>query len=1217
MNFGGFNTNIESGNRSGSPENGSASRGEVNSAGNSGLEGASGRKEVNFNESRNEGTASNKLENNNNQIEVKFDKDFGEKNDGKDSKNGGDRIEVTIPDQENPEIDKKTVEGNKDSTESDKETSGLDSVEGRQEGNSDESHNEGNANSKLENSNNQVEVKFETDFEEKNDGNDSNNGDGRIEITFPDQENSETGKETIETDKDTTETKESTGENKNEGTNDNNVEGSSSDNNAEGTADGNNNAEGTTAGNNNAEGTSSDNNAEGTNGDNNAEGTNGDNNAEGTNGDNNAEGTNGDNNAEGTNGENNTEGTNGDATDESSEDDTGRKKLETDLENAEKNSKIDKVQETEEPGSDKESKEELEKEAEEAAKKEEQKETTEQAIEAQMLRMQQLRMSREEALDGKNSEGYIKECSDIIGQMESQQTEVLSAKEQKFQEILAYVSERNMERYDTERDPYYQHLIEEYRQLIEQEKKAQSAIKTLDSDAIMVSWMQGLPYETAKPVPYDSNAGARQFREQKEREEQTEREEQEHKEEQEISQQEISEDKYTAKKEIAEGTDDPEKTDYFEDVERARECMQKFCQHEWEKLTPEEKQEQIKRLAAYNKEVLGLDDDVEVVFYTKDDGDDFGHYSNKDKVVYINESNLSSGEETADTIAHELRHAYQYMRSEKLECDRDLEFSDNLEHYLDPETAGYKEYLAQCVEKDARAYAERYRAFIRSIGETGETGDAPKTMPDLETGKEIDVRQEGDEVQEEIKPEPKKIKESPEKTEVRDTHEVFTPEEIEEIKTDVRAIYENAHAVAKEDKALEFYKEHYGIDEGHISRVAEKSLEAADHYESLFKNNDYDGLYSPNIDRKTLQMMAYYHDTGMDGGIPASEYDGARDQFIKEHQGEASAEELGDAFDENVRKNHSLQSAIHVLEHREEIEEKDVDPDVVAIGCFMHSKSCSGMKNLADGAEVWAASLEKIQAAVDEYNKSNPESPISFNKNCFMNEDGSVNEEKLAQLRSYCACLRVGDAFGHDCRSVETQGGKTIEIDKESMRVDVEETREKVKDEIEKQEQEGEKKSKEEREKDKAKRKEFYHEVQSMDIEVDGQKLDNENDPKGISRMFAAGEGNFKELKTDHIEGNDKVVVLHEITLVDGNDAVYCTQECITERVKEMATICSKTTDEQDKINKKSGKSTLNLVGMKMVVHVGEKCDKTVVEEYQNYAREVKAMYNIEVEILP
>ena len=1138
MNFGGFNTNVESGNRSSSPENGSASRGEVNSAGNSGLEGASGRKEVNFNESRNEGTASNKLENNNNQIEVKFDKDFGEKNDGNDSKNGDDRIEVTIPDQENPEIDKKTVEGNKDSTESDKETSGLDSVDDRQEVNSDESHNEGTANSKLENSNNQVEVKFDNDFEEKKDGNDSNSGNDRLEVTIPEpgQENSETVKET-------------TGENKNEGT-----EGG---------------------------------------------------------GDNPNEGG-GDNTAEG-NDDNNT----GDTTDESSEDDTGRKKLETDLENAEKNSKIDKVQETEEPGSDKESKEELEKEAEEAAKKEEQKETTEQAIEAQMLRMQQLRMSREEALDGKNSEGYIKECSDIIGQMESQQTEVLSAKEQKFQEILAYVSERNMERYDTERDPYYQHLIEEYRQLIEQEKKAQSAIKTLDSDAIMVSWMQGLPYETAKPVPYDSNAGARQFREQKEREEQTEREEQEHKEEQEISQQEISEDKYTAKKEIAEGTDDPEKTDYFEDVERARECMQKFCQHEWEKLTPEEKQEQIKRLAAYNKEVLGLDDDVEVVFYTKDDGDDFGHYSNKDKVVYINESNLSSGEETADTIAHELRHAYQYMRSEKLECDRDLEFSDNLEHYLDPETAGYKEYLAQCVEKDARAYAERYRAFIRSIGETGETGDAPKTMPDLETGKEIDVRQEGDEVQEEIKPEPKKIKESPEKTEVRDTHEVFTPEEIEEIKTDVRAIYENAHAVAKEDKALEFYKEHYGIDEGHIARVAEKSLEAADHYESLFKNNDYDGLYSPNIDRKTLQMMAYYHDTGMDGGIPASEYGSARDQFIKEHQGEASAEELGDAFDENVRKNHSLQSAIHVLEHREEIEEKDVDPDVVAIGCFMHSKSCSGMRNLADGAEAWAASLEKIQAAVDEYNKNNPESSITFNKNCFINEDGSVNEEKLAQLRSYCACLRVGDAFGHDCRSVETQGGKTIEIDKESMRVDVEETREKVKDEIEKQEQEGEKKSKEEREKDKAKRKEFYHEVQSMDIEVDGQKLDNENDPKGISRMFAAGEGNFKELKTDHIEGNDKVVVLHEITLVDGNDAVYCTQECITERVKEMATICSKTTDEQDKINKKSGKSTLNLVGMKMVVHVGEKCDKTVVEEYQNYAREVKAMYNIEVEILP
>ena len=138
----------------------------------------------------------------------------------------------------------------------------------------------------------------------------------------------------------------------------------------------------------------------------------------------------------------------------------------------------------------------------------------------------------------------------------------------------------------------------------------------------------------------------------------------------------------------------------------------------------------------------------------------------------------------------------------------------------------------------------------------------------------------------------------------------------------------------------------------------------------------------------------------------------------------------------------------------------------------------------------------------------------------------------------------------------------------------------------------------------------YYQEVQSMKITVDGQELNNENDPSGLSRMYVAGEKNFKELITEREETNGKTEVVETITLVDGNDAVYCTQACINERVQEMATICAVSAPKNTR-----DISKLKKVNMKLVIHIGEECKFAKV--YEEYAKDVKQMYNINVEILP
>lgn len=84
----------------------------------------------------------------------------------------------------------------------------------------------------------------------------------------------------------------------------------------------------------------------------------------------------------------------------------------------------------------------------------------------------------------------------------------------------------------------------------------------------------------------------------------------------------------------------------------------------------------------------------------------YGFYRAQDNTININTYTLDDARETADTVAHELRHAWQRERASNPQTDEDRAFANNFSpgNYISPQI-DYMGYRDQPVERDARQYA--------------------------------------------------------------------------------------------------------------------------------------------------------------------------------------------------------------------------------------------------------------------------------------------------------------------------------------------------------------------------------------------------------------------------------------------------------------------------------------------------------------------------------
>lgn len=706
-----------------------------------------------------------------------------------------------------------------------------------------------------------------------------------------------------------------------------------------------------------------------------------------------------------------------------------------------------------------------------------------------------------------------------IKELEKEKAAIKQAMDAKMAEISEYVSSNNLERYDTERDQYYQSMIADYISMRDSYQEVDYSVTKLNVNNIHISEMTGAEYEFREEVPKRSPVEA-----------------------------------------VNEGMDVPGETDYFIDETRAEAVLEQFDQNTWEQLTVREQKKAIDELADYNADLLGVEDKPQIIYYNIEDPADFGGYSEELNAIYINEYNLGDAEETVDTISHEYRHKYQHERAEKLENERDLEFKESFDNYIRPEDdfAAYAAYQNQLVETDAREYAEVIKKKAAEISAARSIGEIPKSevqsqgqgadFRELNEGRGV-VFDRAEAVEKTDLPE-----ELDRKIEVRHKKEVFEAKELQELKELAEPHYESGKKIAGHIESLNSYKEHHLLEGGHIEKVHDRSLEAADVITECLEKNTDQSLYSANIDYKTLEVMALYHDTGMDGNILESEYDIQKELYNKTEKAKDKA------FEDTFRDYHSLESAIHVLRDREQIESKRVNADEVAIGCLLHSKSCSRVRDLEDQSQ-WGDAIKRLQVRVSEYNEQHPEEQISFDSSFLLDEKGDFDQEKLSEMRTECLCLRVGDGNGHDELSRISQNGKAISFDLENYEFAESDTG-------------------------------WRDEITRADVRIDGQMLDNANDPSGFGRMYNLGEGNLKKMSME--SGPDgQIVQVFEISHI--NSYPYCTQECIEERLKEFITAPSMV---------ENYKPEIRFTG---------KCSKETRKNYVRFRRAMYRRYGIEI----
>ena len=308
--------------------------------------------------------------------------------------------------------------------------------------------------------------------------------------------------------------------------------------------------------------------------------------------------------------------------------------------------------------------------------------------------------------------------------------------------------------------------------------------------------------------------------------------------------------------------------------------------------------------------------------------------------------------------------------------------------------------------------------------------------------------------------------------------------------------YQKGLGVALKYPELYTYSDH-GIN--HAELVAIKSQAAADAINQAIVENPGNRYYS-TIDKIELQVAAFMHDTGMDGGT------------FKEYKD-------GNA----LRKDHSLNSAIHVLENREKIARLGVDVDSVAVDCMAHSKSCSGVRDLTS-IDQWILCFNRIDEAVEMYNNKYPNNKIYFDKSKWI--DGDIFDTKnFAHTAAVVAALRLGDANREAAQYPFTQSGLFIDVDFDSYEPDV---------------------------------KTWQEEIKNADVILldDNDKMtsltEKDIDKSGYGRMYSTGEGN---LSMDCVYNPKTKSIQEQFKVLHDKSFPLSTQRCIEERLEELDTI--------------------------------------------------------------
>lgn len=154
--------------------------------------------------------------------------------------------------------------------------------------------------------------------------------------------------------------------------------------------------------------------------------------------------------------------------------------------------------------------------------------------------------------------------------------------------------------------------------------------------------------------------------------------------------------------------------DIFRDEDTIKNILTDFKQDNWDDFSLEERKECIANLKEYIEETIGLENCPNLEFYNNADPGDYAYVTGDGSKIAINEYNLWNSAEAADSICHELWHAYQHQRANMMENEIDQAYAEGFDNYIGPDI-DYQMYEDQFVESDAREFAQRIKDYMDNL----------------------------------------------------------------------------------------------------------------------------------------------------------------------------------------------------------------------------------------------------------------------------------------------------------------------------------------------------------------------------------------------------------------------------------------------------------------------------------------------------------------------
>lgn len=143
------------------------------------------------------------------------------------------------------------------------------------------------------------------------------------------------------------------------------------------------------------------------------------------------------------------------------------------------------------------------------------------------------------------------------------------------------------------------------------------------------------------------------------------------------------------------------------------ELAAKFHGESWSELDAGEKQDVVNKFADRLATELNIENKPRIEYYTADK-EDCGAYDHQKNQIELNRALLEEPAELVDTVAHEMRHAYQNQCAENPQSITDLKYKYSFDNYVSPLRLLFGKYLFitdyqnQYVEAEACAFAKLF-----------------------------------------------------------------------------------------------------------------------------------------------------------------------------------------------------------------------------------------------------------------------------------------------------------------------------------------------------------------------------------------------------------------------------------------------------------------------------------------------------------------------------